>query len=214
MKALDLIMNLRPDPLRSKEETHVTGRTPSQYRQIASHMAKDHRGTHHLLTRTTPHLAGTIQKRHKTNMPHQSIIRLKSLREELSYEMAKEGEDEAMGLAADMSRHGQKLSEIANPGKGNKVMMMACIIAAEKVRITHPADTATKGKAHAAMTRTQVHLDKEATVASEMSRRMLKAKRSMTHPHHHQAAPMAADRLAPETPNTTRHKKVTTHAPN
>jgi hypothetical protein len=147
-------------------------------------------------------------------MPPPKYYTFESLREELSYEMAKEGEDEAMVMAADMSRHGQKLSEIANPGKGNKVMMMACIIAAEKVRITHPADTVTKGKAHAAMTRTQVHLDKEATVASETSRRMLKAKRSVIRPHHHQAAPMAADRLTPETPNATRHKKVTTHAPN
>jgi hypothetical protein len=188
-------------------------------------MAKDHRGTHHLLTRTTPRLEGTIQKKVlpaiRPICHHQSIRHSKSLREELSYKMAKEGEDEAMTLAVEMSRHDMKLSEMANLGKGNKkVMTMTRVAAAKNVRITHPAATITKGKAPTAMTRTQVHLNKEAAVAAEMSRRMLKVKRSVTypHPHHHQEAPMAAvvvaaDRHAPEAPNTTCHKKVMTCAP-
>jgi hypothetical protein len=134
--------------------------------------------------------------------------------------MSKAIEDKAMTLAAEMSQHGGKLAEMANPSKGNKIIMtMACITVVAKARITNPAATMTKGKAPAAMTtRTQVRIDKEAIVAVETNRRTWRAKRNMTHPHHHQASPMAAavvaDQHAPKAPNTICHKKkVTMRAP-
>jgi hypothetical protein len=114
MKALDLIKSLIPDPLRFEEEKPVTGRMTSQYRQIASHMAKDHGGIHQLLTRTTLHLAGTIEMKLlpaiRLICHRQSTRHSKSLREELSYAMAKAREDEAVRQTAEMSRHGRKLS--------------------------------------------------------------------------------------------------------
>jgi hypothetical protein len=67
---------------------------------------------------------------------------------------AKETKDEVVTLATEMSRHGERLVGMADPSKGNKiVMMMARDAAARKVRIMDPAAMMTKGKAPAAMTR-------------------------------------------------------------
>jgi hypothetical protein len=118
---------------------------------MTSHMAKGHKETHHILTKTTPHLASTIlMKLHPAIRPtchHQSITHPKYLREESSYVAAKATKDEAMMLATEMSRHGKRLVGMADPSKGNKiVMMMARDAAARKVRIVDPATTMTKGK--------------------------------------------------------------------
>jgi hypothetical protein len=57
MMALDLITSLVSTLQRSDREKLVTRPTLSQYPPMTSRMEKGHRETHHLLTRTTPHLA-------------------------------------------------------------------------------------------------------------------------------------------------------------
>jgi hypothetical protein len=158
MTMLGPITSLALDLQRTKGETLVIGPMPSQYPPMTSCMAKGHRETHHLLTGTTPRLASTIPTKLlpaiRPTCHHQSITHSKYLREELSYVAAKATKDEAVTLATETSRHGERLVGMADPSKGNKiVMMMACDAVARKVRIADPADTMTKGKAPAAMTR-------------------------------------------------------------
>jgi hypothetical protein len=99
---------------------------------------------------------------------------------------AKEIEDEAMMLAAEMSRHDRKLVEMVDPSKENK------IITTTKVTIVDPTAKMTKGKALAAMkrrtTKIEVHIaTREAVVAAEVSHRTMRAKRGVTHPHNLQS---------------------------
>jgi hypothetical protein len=67
-------------------------------------------------------------------------------------------------------------------------------------------------------TKTQVNIKhREAIVGAEISRKTLRARRNVSRPHHHQAAPMVAaevavDRHALEAPNTIRHKEAMTLA--
>jgi hypothetical protein len=83
---------------------------------------------------------------------------------------------EAVTLAVETSRHGGKLAEMADPSKGNRIVMtMAHDAAATKARIEDPAaTTTTRGKDSATMikrtTRIQVHfVQREAVVAVEIS---------------------------------------------
>jgi hypothetical protein len=106
-------------------------------------------------------------------------------------------------LAAETSRHDGKLAEMADPRKGHKIVTTtAHVAAAIKAWIADdPAATTTKGKAPTVMVQSQD----------------VESKRGMTHPHHHQAAAMAAtaaDRHDPVTPERIHHKKTpTTRAP-
>jgi hypothetical protein len=61
MVVLDLIMNLVPDPWRSRGEKLITGPTLFQYPLMTSHTAKGHREIYHLLTRTTLCTTNTIR---------------------------------------------------------------------------------------------------------------------------------------------------------
>jgi hypothetical protein len=121
-------------------------------------------------------------------------------------------------LAAETSGHGRKLAEMADPSKGNRIIMTTVHdAAAKKERIEDPATTKTRGKASATMTkrttRIQVHVvQRESVVAAKISHRMLRARRGVTPPHHHQAAPMAvvvvvADQHDCEVPSRICHRK-------
>jgi hypothetical protein len=61
MVALDLTTNLILDPLRFEEEKLVAGPMLSQYPPMTSHMARGHRETHHLLTRTILRMENIIK---------------------------------------------------------------------------------------------------------------------------------------------------------
>jgi hypothetical protein len=76
---------------------------------MTSHMAKDRREIHHLLTRTTLRLIDAISMKLlpaiRPIFHHKSIRHSRSLRKELSYMVRKANGDEAMTLAAETSRH-------------------------------------------------------------------------------------------------------------
>jgi hypothetical protein len=166
---------------------------------MTGHMAKAIREIPHHLTRITLLMADTIKAKLlpaiRPICHHQSIRHSRSLREELSYVVTKANGDEAMTLAAETSRHGEKLVEMADPSKGNKLdMMMARIAAATRISIALPAASMTKGKAPTAMMITrkiQLHIEQREVVAvAETHHRILRA-RAVTPHHPHQAAPMA-----------------------
>jgi hypothetical protein len=103
-------------------------------------------------------------------------------------------EDEAVTPEAEMIRHDGKLVEMADPSKGNDLsMMMACTAAVTRISIALPATTMTKGKAPAAMMMIHLHGEqREAVVATEISRRTARVKDDVILCHPHQAAPMTA----------------------
>jgi hypothetical protein len=102
--------------------------------------------------------------------------------------------DEAVTLDAEMIRHDGKLVEMADPSKGNDLAMTtAHTTAVTRISIALPAATMTKGKAPAAMTMIHLHREqREAIVAAEINRRMVRVKDDVILRHPHQAAPMAA----------------------
>jgi hypothetical protein len=103
-------------------------------------------------------------------------------------------EDESVTLDAETIRHDGKPAEMADPSKGNDlVMMMARTAVAIRISIALPATTMIKGKAPAVMTTIHLHGEqREAVVAAEISRRTARVKDDVTLRHPHQAAPMAA----------------------
>jgi hypothetical protein len=125
---------------------------------------------------------------------HQSIRRYKFQREESSYATMMASEDEAVMLDAEMIRHDGKQVGMADPSKGNDLAMMtARTAAATRTSIALPAVMMTKGKAPAAMTMIHLHGEqREAVVAAEINRRMVRVKVDVILRHPHQAAPMAA----------------------
>jgi hypothetical protein len=106
--------------------------------------------------------------------------------------MASEGE--AVTLDAETIRHDGKPAETADPREGTDLAMTTVrTVAVTKTSIAPPATTMTKGKAPAAMT--TIHLreeQKEAVVATKISRRTMRVKDGVTLRHPHQGAPMAA----------------------
>jgi hypothetical protein len=127
---------------------------------MIGHTAKARRENPHHLARITLRMADTIRTKLlpaiRPICHHQSIRHSISLKEELSYVETKARGDEAVTLAAEMSRHDGKLAVMVDPGKGNKLdMMMACNTVAKKTKIVHHAAAMTKGKAPATMMRTR-----------------------------------------------------------
>jgi hypothetical protein len=106
--------------------------------------------------------------------------------------MASEGE--AVTLDAETIRHDGKPAETVDPSKGNDLAMTTVrTVAVTRISIAPLATTMTKGKAPAAMTMIHIHEEqREAIVATEISRRTARVKDDMTLRHPHQAAPMAA----------------------
>jgi hypothetical protein len=191
-----LIMNLILDPQKSEEEKLATGQMPSQYPPMTSHMARARREIHHHLTRITLSMDTSktmLLPAIRPKCRHQSIRRSKSQREESSYVATMANEDEAVTLDAETIRHDGKLVETTDPSKGNDLAMTtARTIAATRISIALPAAMTTKGKAPATMTMIHLHGEqREAAVAAEINRRMMRVK-DMTLRHPHQAAPMAA----------------------
>jgi hypothetical protein len=191
-----LIMNLILNPQKSEEEKLATGQMPSQYPLMTNHMAKAHREIHRYLARITLPMDTSKTMLLPVIRPtcrHQSIRRSKSQREESSYATMMASKDEAVTLDAETIRHDGKPAEMADPSKGNDLaMMIACTVVARRISIALPATTMTKGKAPAAMTTIHLHGEqREAIVAAEISRRMVKVKDDVTLRHPHQAAPMA-----------------------
>jgi hypothetical protein len=191
-----LIINLIPDPQKSKEEKLAIGDTPSQYPLMINHMAKVCRGTHRhparitLLTDTNRIL---LLLAIRPTCRHQSIRHSKSQREELSYATMMANEDEAVTLDAETIRHDGRIAGMADPREGTGLAMTtARTVMAIKTSIAPLAITMTEGKAPAAMTMTHLHEDqKEAVVAAENSRRTARVNQGTTLRHPHQAAPMA-----------------------
>jgi hypothetical protein len=151
-----LTTNLISDPRRSEEEKLITRQTLSQYPPMIGHIAKAHKEIPHRLTRITL-LMDTIKTRAlpaiRPICHHQSIRHWRSLREDLSYVKTTANGDGAVMLAAETSRHDEKLVEMADPSKGNSLGMMTARTAAETgIIITLPTAMMTKGKATAAMT--------------------------------------------------------------
>jgi hypothetical protein len=165
---LNLTTNLVLDLHRSEGEKLVIGPTLSQYPLMIGHSAKARRENPHHLARITLRMAHTIKTKLlpaiRSICHHQSIICLRSLREELSYVEMKARGDEAMTLDAETSRHYGKLAVMADPGKGNKLdMTMVHNAAVTKTKTVHHAAAMTKGKALAAMRRTrkiQLHVSR------------------------------------------------------
>jgi hypothetical protein len=191
-----LITNLILDPQKSEEEKLATGKMPSQYPPMTSHMAKAPREIHHYLVRITLPMDTSKTMLLPTIRPtcrHQSIRRSKSQWEESSYARMMASEDEAVTLDAETIRHDGKQVETADPSKGNDLAMTtARTTAATRISIALPTATMTKGKAPAAMTTIHLHgKQREAVVAAEINRRTVKVK-DVTLCHLHQAAPMAA----------------------
>jgi hypothetical protein len=106
--------------------------------------------------------------------------------------MASEGE--AVTLDGETIRHDGKPAETMDPREGTDLAMTtARTVAATKTSITPLATTMTKGKAPAAMTTIHLHEEqKEAVVATKISRRTARVKDDVTLCHPHQGAPMAA----------------------
>jgi hypothetical protein len=191
-----LIMNLIPDPQKSKEEKLATGQMPSQYPPMTSHTARARREIHHHLTRITLPMDTSktmLLPAIRPTCRHQSIRRLKSQREESSYATTMASEDEVVTLDAEMICHDGKIVETADPSKGNDLAMTtACTAVATRISIALPTATMRKGKAPAAMTMIHLHGEqREAVVAAEINRRTARVK-DVTLRHPHQAAPMAA----------------------
>jgi hypothetical protein len=143
---------------------------------------------------------------------HQSIRHLRSLREEWSYVERKARGDKAVKLAVETSRHDEKLVEMADPSKENKIdTTIAHTAAATRISIALPTATMTKGKAPATMTRTrkiQLHDEQREVVAvAEIHRRTSRA-RGVTPHHPHQAAPMAAAMVVEAQLGHTAPKKI------
>jgi hypothetical protein len=154
------IMNLIPDPQKSKEEKLATGQMPSQYPPMTNQMAKACREIHHHLARTTPPMdtsKTTLLPTIRPTCHHQSIRCSKSQREESSYSTMMASEGEVVTLDAETIRHDGKPAEKADPSKGNDLAMtMACTMAVTKISITPVTTTMTKGKFPAALT--MIHL--------------------------------------------------------
>jgi hypothetical protein len=98
-----------------------------------------------------------------------------------------------MMLAAETSRHDEKLVKMADPSKTNRLAMTTARTTAETgISIALPAAAMKKGKAPTAMTMIQLHEEqREAVTAAETHRRTSRAKDVTPH-HPHQAASMAA----------------------
>jgi hypothetical protein len=130
-------------------------------------------------------------------------------------------EDEAVMLDAEMIHHDRKLVETVDPSKGNDLAMTTAHTAAvTRISIALPAATMTKGKAPAAMTMIHLHGEqREAIVATEISRRTARVKDDVILRHTHQAAPMAAAVVAAAQQNHAtltrirRTRSPTTHVP-
>jgi hypothetical protein len=193
---LALITNLILDPQRPEEEKLAIGRTPSQYPLTTDHMAKASKGTRRRPTRIILLIDTTKTRPRPAISPicrHQSIRRLKSHREELSYATTMASGEGVVMLAGEMSRHDEKLVEMAGPSIENHLAMTTARTAvATRISIALHATAMTKGKAPAAMPMIQLHEEqREAIVVAEIHHRMSRAK-GVTHHHPHQAAPMAA----------------------
>jgi hypothetical protein len=163
---------------------------------MIGHMAKANKEIHHRLTRTIPLMDNTKTRPLPAISPichHQSIRHSRSLRKELSYAITMASRDGLVTLAAETSRHDKKLVEMADPSKGNNlVMMMARTAVATRISIALHAAAMIKGKAPAAMTMIQLHEEqREAVAVAEIRRRTSRAKGVTLH-HPHQVAPMAA----------------------
>jgi hypothetical protein len=189
---LALITNLIPDPQRPEEEKLATGQTPSQYPLTIDHMAKANKGIHHHLTRTILHMDSTKTRPRPTIRPiyrHQSIRRSKSHREELSYATMMASGEGVVTLARETSRHDMKPDGMADPSIGNHLAMTTTRTAAAiRISIALHASAMTKGKAPAAMTRTQLHEEqREAVAVAEIDRRTPRVKGVIPR-HPHQAA--------------------------
>jgi hypothetical protein len=164
---------------------------------MTNHMAKARREIHRHPTKIT-----LLTDTNKTMLllairptcRHQSIRRLKSQREELSYATMMASEGEAVTLYTEMIRHDRKPAEMVDPREGTDLAMMtARIVAATTTSIALLAVTMTKGKAPAAMTTIHLHKEqKEAIVAAKISRRTVRVNDNVTLRHPHQGAPMAA----------------------
>jgi hypothetical protein len=193
---LALITNLIPDPQRPEEEKLVIGQTPSQYPLMIGRMAKAIIEIHHRLTRTILLMDTTKTRSRPAISPicrHQSIRRLKSHREELSYMTTMANRDGVVTLAAETSRHDEKPVEMADPSIGNNLAMtMAHTTAVTKISIALHATTMTRGKTPTAMMMIQLHEEqREVITVAEIHHRTLRVK-GMTLHHPHQAALMAA----------------------
>jgi hypothetical protein len=207
-----LTTNLISDPRRSEEEKLVTKQTPSQYPQIIGHMAKANKEIPHRLTRITLPM-DTIKTRPlpaiRPICHHQSIRHSRSLREELSYRTTIVNGDGAVTLAAETSRHNEKLVEMADPSKGNSLgMTMACTTVEIGTSITLPATAMTKGKAPTAMTMIQLHEEQREAIAVVETHCSTSRAKDVTPHHPHQAAPMAAAVAAAAQPGHTAPKKI------
>jgi hypothetical protein len=149
-----LIMNLTPDPQKSKEEKLTIGQMPSQYPPMTSHTARAIKEIHRPLTRTTM-LMDTKTRPNLAISPtccHQSTRRSKSHGEELPYAIMMASEEGVVTLAGEMTRHDMRPAGMADPSIGNHLaIMMTRIATATKISIALHADTMTKGKAPAAM---------------------------------------------------------------
>jgi hypothetical protein len=194
---LVLTMNLIPDPQRFEEEKLVTRTTLSQYPPMTGHMAKAIREIPNHLTRITLLMVDTIKtKLFPAIRPichHQSIKHSRSLREELSYVIMTANGDEAVMLAAEMSRHDGRLVEMVDPRRGNLLDMTSALTAvATRIIIALPAAAMTKGKAPTTMTIIQLHVEQREAVAVVETHRRTSRARYVTLYHPHQAAPMAA----------------------
>jgi hypothetical protein len=209
---LALITNLIPGPQRPKEEKLATGQMPSQYLSMIGHMAKANMEIHHRLTRTILLMDTTKTRPLPAISPiclHQSIRHSRSLRKELSYATRMASGDGVMTLSTEMSRHDEKSVEMVDPSKGNNLAMtMACTTAATRISIALHATAMTKGKAPAAMTMIQLHVEQRKAIAvAEINRRMSRAKGVTLH-HPHQEAPMAATVAVAAQPGHTPPEKI------
>jgi hypothetical protein len=192
-----LTKNLIPDPRKSEEEKLATGQMPSQYPPMTNQMAKARSEIHHHLTRTTLPMdtsKTTLLPAIRPTCRHQSIRCSKSQREESSYATMMASKGEAVTLDTETIRHDGKQAEMADPSEGNDLAMMTARTAAAIKRSIAPLATMmTKGKAPAAMTMIHPHEEqREAIVATEINRRMARAKDNVILRHPHQVAPMAA----------------------
>jgi hypothetical protein len=158
-------------------------------------MAKAIKEIHHRLTRTIL-LTDTTKTRPLPAISpicrHQSIRHSRSLREELSYATSMTSGDGVMTLAAETSRHDEKLVKMADQSKGNNLaMMMACTVVATRIHIALHAAAMTKGKAPTAMMMIQLHeKQREAIAVAEIHHKTSRVK-GMTLHHPHQAVLMA-----------------------
>jgi hypothetical protein len=184
-----LTTNLIPDPQKSEEEMLAIEQTPSQYPPMTSLMAKTQREIRRHPARTTL-LQDTKTMLLLATRPtcrHQSIKRSNSQREESSYAIMMESEDEAVTSDAETIRHDRKIAEMADPREGTDlVMMTACTMAATKTSIAQLATMMIKRKAPATMMMIHIHEEqKEAVVVAKISRRTARANGDaiLRHPH-------------------------------